>query len=459
MDGSGGALGDLALGGADAVDAVDTVDTVDAADAACVGLVSSAAEGATTAVGDGGRGAVTYQGEATTHVASGTASRSPGDGDGDSDGNGDPLALPGHTGDGVGHASLDALAALVLRDPSQEAAAAVEEAAAAVAAAPPVRVSVTGAGVLATDAATAAALRLPLMQALVLVYRVSSGGHAHKAKPRYVTKHGCLLNWLGVVRAFLLGAPSVCARIVLIMDAATDELADFATTSTQALAGALNAARDDDRRVVLDTYRTQYGNGAASYTHALHVLSTMLPPQRFPPRATAVYMCEDDYLHVRGGLGLLLGGLALAPYATGYAHPDRFLPPGGGGNPLVGGGGEQTRLLRGQERYWVLTNSTTMTYATTLAVLAEDAREHTYFARETPPRDFHMWLALTTTRGRTLVNPLPALCTHGETAWLAPFVNWEAIGKRATERADKLLQAQQQPQQPPPTSLPPLHAA
>lgn len=265
--------------------------------------------------------------------------------------------------------------------------------------------------------------------ALIVAYRISSGGYT-KVKPPYITKEACLLNFLAAVLALVEARPDLPVRFILIKDACTPLLARLASRAVRNVIA-------KHATVTVEEYDTALGSGAASFNFALDaVLALALPAAR---DATAVYMVEDDYLHVRGALVPLLDALALAPYVTGYDHPDKYVAAAGGGNPLVAGGGEFCVVMRGADRHWRVTNSTTMTFATTLAALAADEPVLRMFtATAAAPDDFHMWLALAATRGRTLVCALPALATHGETAFLAPYVDWDRVGKQAAAWAAAL---------------------
>ena len=73
-----------------------------------------------------------------------------------------------------------------------------------------------------------------------------------------------------------------------------------------------------------------------------------------------------------------------------------------------------------------ITNSTTMTFATKVSTLKKNEeiiRKHT---SKTHPNDFQMFLELRE-NNELLITPLTGYSTHGETAWLSPFVNWKKI--------------------------------
>ena len=285
--------------------------------------------------------------------------------------------------------------------------------------------------------------RLPVLSALIIAYRVSSNGHAHKTKPAYIRPETCWVNFLVALLKFARTFPNVSVTLLVVKDTCTPALAAFVHTSAHTLLR-LNARA----HIRFVEFSTRFGDGSRSFDYVLdHLLCATSPWLGIRANAsasanasaaeaatTAVYLVEDDYLHVsQNAVARILGGLQLASHSTGYDHPDKYVARTRAGNPLVqaGAGGEATRVQVGALCHYKITNSTTMTFATTLRCLWDDDCAWHAFTESAPPDDFHAWLALATTRGRTLVSTLPAACTHGETAQLAPFVDWAAIGARA----------------------------
>ena len=145
------------------------------------------------------------------------------------------------------------------------------------------------------------------------------------------------------------------------------------------------------------------------------------------PTEEIVYFMEDDYLHLTDSRKILLEGLTRAHYITLYDHPDKYIPAEHGGNPLIDlDGAEETKVFRTNTRHWKLTNSTTMTFASTVNILREDEDILRSYTQGSYPRDFEMFLALRN-KGRALVTPIPGYATHGETTWLSPLTNWELV--------------------------------
>jgi len=141
---------------------------------------------------------------------------------------------------------------------------------------------------------------------------------------------------------------------------------------------------------------------------------------------TLVYFAEDDYIYRQNAPEIIEEGLTVADYSTGYDHPDKYINHNEGGNPFIEQGGELTRVLVSKNIHWKQTNSTCMTFATTLKTIKQD---YAVFARgcsSNIPADFRIFCDLRQYQNRTLVSCIPAVSTHGETEWLAKFVDWDA---------------------------------
>lgn len=226
-------------------------------------------------------------------------------------------------------------------------------------------------------------------------YRYSDGGY-NKEKPDYVTKRGCLLN-------FLKHFHFVDVQITIIADKVSNESLEWLED---------NARNKNSVEIVT----TNFGLGSKSYLFALDMACGL-------PDSTEVYFVEDDYIHREKSFQALREGLEIADYATLYDHPDKYLPRERMGNPLVKDGGEETRVLITRSTHWKITNSTPMTFAAKAQTLKADKEIHLHFCEGTMTDSYRMFLRLRE-KGRRLISSIPALSTHGELQWLAPRVDW-----------------------------------
>ena len=80
-----------------------------------------------------------------------------------------------------------------------------------------------------------------------------------------------------------------------------------------------------------------------------------------------VYFAEDDYIYKKNAPTIILEGLQVGDYSSGYDHPDKYInKKDGGPNPFIEDGGELTRVLLTKSSHWKLTNSCCMTFAVKL---------------------------------------------------------------------------------------------
>jgi hypothetical protein len=231
-------------------------------------------------------------------------------------------------------------------------------------------------------------------------YRISDNSYV---KPRFGDKRRCLEN-------FLATFTPAAGELVVIADRCGEPTVEMIHRVCA------------DHSVELqngDLHRTDIGHGAGSWRLAAQL--ALQAPDNLP-----VYFLEDDYLHLPGSIAVLLEGLDIAPYATLYDHPDKYTPRELGGNPFVQNGGESTRVLRTPSSHWKLTNSTTMTFATTVGVLRADLNIWDVHTRGSHPNDFAAFVDLHR-KGRTLSVCIPGRSTHCDPQWTTPGVDWDAV--------------------------------
>jgi glycosyltransferase involved in cell wall biosynthesis len=225
-----------------------------------------------------------------------------------------------------------------------------------------------------------------------IFYRLSDGSYK-KERFIHATKKGCLEN-------FLKRFPK--EEIIIYADNVKDETFQWLQEYNCQL------------------IRTNGGSSAAGFRIVLQDALNLSDDE-------IVYFVEDDYLHLPNSREILLEGLQRVDYVTLYDHIDKYIPANMGGNPFIdNGGGEETRIFLTKNRHWKLTNSTTMTFATTVKVLREDASTWLSYTVGTYPRDFDCFIELRN-KGRTLASPIPSLSTHCEPRWAAPLIDWTTV--------------------------------
>jgi len=236
---------------------------------------------------------------------------------------------------------------------------------------------------------------------MIIYYRISDGSYKKDRSPN-ATKECCLSNFL---TTWKFGSTNTEDTFVLIQDnlsAETQHMCDRL----------LNGIRHTP--IITDETRVG-GSGSATFRIAA-ILSQELPDD------TIVYFLEDDYLHVTGARDVLLEGIKHADYVTLYLHPDKFIPASQGGNPEVDDAGSTlTRIFKTEKAFWMMCNSTTMTFATTVGVMKKDYKIWEKWTESPYPQDFNAFLELRE-KNRTLIQPIPTWATHGETSWQAPLI-------------------------------------
>jgi glycosyltransferase involved in cell wall biosynthesis len=226
-----------------------------------------------------------------------------------------------------------------------------------------------------------------------IIYRISDTGY-NKIKPDYINNEACLKNFCNVFFDHIYD-------ILVIADNCSDDT----ITMIKKYIDPVNIRK------------VSVGHGAGTFNLALD------EALRYDDEVI-VYFVENDYLHKQRSPRILVEGLQLGyGYVSLYDHPDKYM---NGANPFVEDGGEVTRVMLTDSCHWKLTNSTTMTFASTVGTLREDESVLREFTKGTYPRDFEMFLALRE-KQKGLLTSIPGYSTHGETAWLTPFTDWSKI--------------------------------
>jgi len=227
-----------------------------------------------------------------------------------------------------------------------------------------------------------------------IIYRISDSGY-NKVKPNYINNEACLLNAL---------------------DTFSTEKHDWLVIADNVS----EATKQMLERYVLNIKYVSVGHGAGTFNLALDEALQLADEE-------VVYFLENDYLHKPNSDRIILEGLELgASFVSLYDHPDKYLPPSQGGNPYCEGGAEDTRVYLTESTHWKITNSTTMTFASTVKKLVRTEPTLRKYTQGTYPEDFKMFLDLRE-QGELLISSIPGYSTHGETAWLTPLTDWSQI--------------------------------
>jgi hypothetical protein len=227
-----------------------------------------------------------------------------------------------------------------------------------------------------------------------IIYRISDAGYS-KIKPEYINNELCLKNFVNI----------------------------FGNTDLHIIAD--NCSKETLQMITKYCHPNKIntvsvGHGAGTFNLALDMALGY-------DDETIIYFVENDYLHKQGSPRILVEGLQLGyGYVSLYDHPDKYINKQNGGNPFIEDGGEVTRVMLTDSCHWKLTNSTTMTFASTVGTLREDESILREFTKGSYPRDFEMFLALRENQ-KGLLTPIPGYSTHGETAWLTPLIDWSKI--------------------------------
>ena len=230
-----------------------------------------------------------------------------------------------------------------------------------------------------------------------IVYRISDAGYS-KVKPEYVTNEACLKNFCNVFFDHI-------HDIQIIADNCSEQTLDMIAKYVDPI----------------NIEKVSVGHGAGTFNLALDKALKLDDKE-------LIYFVENDYLHKQQSPKIIQEGLNLgASFVALYDHPDKYLDPSKGGNPYCEGGAEDTRVYLTDSCHWKITNSTTMTFASTVETLKRtEPTLRKYTNQGHYPDDFKMFLELRE-HNELLVTPLPGYATHGETAWLSPLTDWSKI--------------------------------
>lgn len=251
-----------------------------------------------------------------------------------------------------------------------------------------------------------------------IFYRISPSKAGYKKdKPDYINNKNCLHNFLQV----FIKNNIECIKTTLISDVKDFVINEYSYEEQNDYLTSL-VRKKWIYDLVID--EVSYGNGAESFNYALDLALKIEDDEEI------VYFVENDYLHRPNSYKWILDGLNNMNFdiVSLYNHPDKFLPPSKGGNPNVDtNGGYMTKIYQGELGHWMLTDSTTMTFACKVKTLKQYENVFRKHTTGTYPRDYDMFKELTINNQLTLATPIEPVATHGESKWLTKFYDWSNV--------------------------------
>lgn len=242
---------------------------------------------------------------------------------------------------------------------------------------------------------------------LTIIYRISDTGY-NKVKPAYISNETCLKNAVKNMSSY--HAEEVSWLFI------ADNISDETETMIKSIM--------TPSKYEWSIRKVSVGHGAGTFNIALNAV---LDHTQIFKDDDIIYFLENDYIHRPEWSMILLEGIRQigADYVSLYDHPDKYIPAMRGGNPEIGNDkGEVTKVFLSWSSHWKLTNSTTMTFAAKVSTLKRDKEIlRKWTTIDDYPRDFDMFIELRDA-GHSLITPIPSVATHGETAWLAPRIDW-----------------------------------
>jgi len=260
---------------------------------------------------------------------------------------------------------------------------------------------------------------------LNILYRISDAGYK-KEKPEYINNINCLKNFIESIGL----NPYEKIYINVFLDNCSYETKKLVTDFLEIYVYE-NFTCDIsylDKYFEFHTHDIKCGSSAKSFKHVFDFVLNYLDDD------THVYFVENDYLHKSNFQEIIFDAIKnlKANYVTLYDHPDKYIY---GANPEVKqDGGEITKVYLGKNCHFKLTNSTTMTFATTVIQLKKDYDVINKYISEDYPQDYLMFKELIKIHKRSLLSPIPGYSTHGETKWLSPLTNWQKIGEKDVKK-------------------------
>lgn len=208
------------------------------------------------------------------------------------------------------------------------------------------------------------------------IYRISDNSYT-KIKLPGATKEFCLRNYLNTFSKF---------DIIIICDNCLQETIEMVSSVTEKF----------NKEIVVTSL-----SNAGSFRKALEIASDFNNNEM-------IYFVEDDYLHYYkiDRLNIVKDmemALEEVDYITLYDHPDKY--------QWEYGHGEHCYVFKTKSTHWRTTNSTCMTFATTVKTLKEDWKIWHNNTESTHPHDFAIFNQLKS-NNKELAVSIPGLACH-----------------------------------------------
>ncbi len=136
---------------------------------------------------------------------------------------------------------------------------------------------------------------------------------------------------------------------------------------------------------------------------------------------TIIYFLEDDYLHRKGYLNVMIEAFNDLPidYLTLYDHKDKYF--------FKQYENLKSKVFHTKSTHWRTTPSTTNTYAMRYKTLKRDMEIHRKYSLNRRISSDHEKFLELTEKGYILVSPIPGWSTHCEPKYASPCIDWDTI--------------------------------
>lgn len=240
------------------------------------------------------------------------------------------------------------------------------------------------------------------------IYRSAPGNSKKHTRPEYFDKAACLKSFISAYN----NVPDANKGDVIFLN---------------------DGELDSDIRSLMDSMEAEIiqlgGIGNSSSLRYAHNIGMTKEWEE----QDLIYFAEDDYIYMENAFAYLLNAaddLADGHYFTLYDHPDRYTR-----KDDVNDG--YSKVFVSRDCHWRTVESTCQTYGARIRSFRKDSWIHRLGTSLNTPRGREMFRAV---QGigkyfwkfpkHKVLSPMPSLCTHMETEFLAKNVDWEATSNK-----------------------------